>query len=466
MLKVTRADRGESIERRVLWALLSEKKVLAAVAPHHRPGLFSGREAGLLSGMSVEFFRRTGRAPGRDILAAYDAWATGPAADAETAGLLGRLLQGLFDAYEGREGLSADVLVDEARTLFARNAARDWAAQVQAEFEAGNPDRALELYRDRPRVDFGGPTVSEGLFGPDADWDSMADVRVGPLIEFEPGSALQNFFCDLLRPSGFVAFMGKEKAGKSWWLQWLAWEAMVRGHNVLYVEAGDSIKGEVRERLAARVVGRPLKPGRYVLPTALDASGRRFEVSTREVRHRTEVATDEVRIAGRRLYKEWGRDRFELSCVPAGALTVAGLEETIERLAEAKEWHPAVVVVDYADLLAPENPKWDKRDQIDATWRALRALSQRRHCLVVTATQAKREAYVEWVLKREHVAEDKRKLAHATAVIGINQEDEEKKREVYRLNVIVGRRLTFSEETCLWCAGNLSYSDPAMICTF
>lgn len=464
-LKVTRAERGESVERRVLWALLTERRVLAAVAPHYRPAMFGGREMSLLAGLAVEFFRRAGRPPGRDILAQFDAWATGPAADPEQAGLVGRLLQDLFDRYEGAAGLSPDVLADEARELYARNVALEWAGRVQAEFEAGNPARGLELFRERPALELAGPAAA-GLFGPDANWDAMAEARVGPLIRFPEESALQNFFADVLRPSGFVSFLGKEKVGKSWWLQWLAWEAMEQGLNVLYLEAGDSTEGEVRERLAARLVGRPLAAGRYFLPAALDVNKRAFTVTAREVRHAADVTDDEVRIAGRRRHRAWGGDRMHLACVPSGTMSASGVEALIQDLADRLEWHPQVVVIDYADLLAPENPRAEKRDQIDDTWRALRTLSQRRHALVVTATQARRDAYVDWVLTREHVAEDKRKLAHVTAMLGINQTDGEKNRGVYRLNVVAGRRLKFGEETCLWCAGNLGYSHPAMLCTF
>lgn len=463
VLKITRADRGENVERRVLWAMLTQRPVLAAVAPYYRPSLFSAREASLLGTLATDFFKRHNRAPCRDILSTYDEWAVSNKADPEQAGLLARLLQDLFDHYEDRPPLSVDVMIDEAERLFRNNDIRSQVDAILAEFEAGNAERALELFDAKKSFT---PSIAKGswLLGDEAAWERMFDAIGKPVIQFDPG-ALDNFFREIFLNESFVAFLGKEKGGKSHWLQWTAWEAAQQGRNVLYIEAGDSTEEQVRERFAARLMGRPLAAGKYQLPTGLEAAGTQFNTTVREERYREDVHKDMVRIAARRLAREWGQ-RVRLHCVPVGSLSASGLDGYIDRLASVDEWHPSVVIVDYADLLAPENSKWDKRDQIDETWKQLRAISQRRHCLVVTATQARREAYSEWVLKRDHITEDKRKLAHVTAMLGINQTPSEKAHNVTRLNVVCGRRLTFAEDTCLWCAGNLAYSNPAMVCTF
>ena len=56
-------------------------------------------------------------------------------------------------------------------------------------------------------------------------------------------------------------------------------------------------------------------------------------------------------------------------------------------------------------------------NQINTTWKQLRALSQDRHCLVVTATQANAGSYTrEAPMDRRSFSEDKRKLAHATGI--------------------------------------------------
>ena len=45
---------------------------------------------------------------------------------------------------------------------------------------------------------------------------------------------------------------------------------------------------------------------------------------------------------------------------------------------------PDVIIVDYADILAPEDTRQsEKRHQVDETWKALRRLSQEWHALVI-----------------------------------------------------------------------------------
>jgi spore coat polysaccharide biosynthesis protein SpsF (cytidylyltransferase family) len=51
---------------------------------------------------------------------------------------------------------------------------------------------------------------------------------------------------------------------------------------------------------------------------------------------------------------------------------------------------PNVIVVDYADILAPENLKLEGREKHDETWKMLKNLASSRNCLVITATQSNR----------------------------------------------------------------------------
>ena len=55
-------------------------------------------------------------------------------------------------------------------------------------------------------------------------------------------------------------------------------------------------------------------------------------------------------------------------------------------------------------------------------WKNLRALSQSRNCLVLTATQADAKSYEKNVLTMSNYSEDKRKFAHVTAMYGLNQD--------------------------------------------
>lgn len=59
-----------------------------------------------------------------------------------------------------------------------------------------------------------------------------------------------------LVPTGFIAFMGPEKRGKSWMLQELALQSIRSGNETLFIQCGDMSKEEVTMRLATRLTQR------------------------------------------------------------------------------------------------------------------------------------------------------------------------------------------------------------------
>jgi hypothetical protein len=75
-------------------------------------------------------------------------------------------------------------------------------------------------------------------------------------------------------------------------------------------------------------------------------------------------------------------------------------------------------------------------------------------------------SYKEDLIGREHFSEDKRKMAHVTGMVGINQTRREKERGVYRLNWVVLREGEFIEEHCVHVAGCLGLANPAMKSAF
>jgi hypothetical protein len=86
------------------------------------------------------------------------------------------------------------------------------------------------------------------------------------------------------------------------------------------------------------------------------------------------------------------------------------------------------------------------RHRQDHIWKSLRALSQERHILLLSATQADAESYKKGRLSMSNFSEDKRKLSHVTAQYGLNQDphNREKKLGILRINEIVIRDGEFS----------------------
>jgi len=126
-----------------------------------------------------------------------------------------------------------------------------------------------------------------------------------------------------------------------------------------------------------------------------------------------------------------------------------------------------VIIIDYADLLVPE-VKMDFRHQQNEIWKGLRSLSQEKHALVVTATQADAKSYEADLLKLKNFSEDKRKYAHVTACYGLNQDkdDREKGMGIMRINEIVIREGEFSNRNEVKVLQNLRRGRPFLTSYF
>lgn len=178
-----------------------------------------------------------------------------------------------------------------------------------------------------------------------------------------------------------------------------------------------------------------------------------------EILLRTELKTFDNALSWRRAYKACKkltdgrrlRSMLRLSVHFNDTLTVEGMRAILDDWSH-EDWIPDVIVIDYADILNMDYGNLEGRDRYDRVWKQLRRLSQERHCLVVTATQAAARAYKAQTQGQEHFSEDKRKNAHVTGMIGLNQTVREKERGIMRLNWIELREGFFSPRRCCYVA--------------
>jgi hypothetical protein len=135
------------------------------------------------------------------------------------------------------------------------------------------------------------------------------------------------------------------------------------------------------------------------------------------------------------------RGDLRLSTHANGTLTVRMIEGILDTWYREDGFLADVILVDYADLLEADERTLENRHKENAVWKALRRVSQERHALVVTATQADSSSYSQDSLKLKNFSEDKRKYAHVTAMFGLNQDAKgrEKKLGLMRLNELVIR---------------------------
>ncbi len=104
--------------------------------------------------------------------------------------------------------------------------------------------------------------------------------------------------------------------------------------------------------------------------------------------------------------------------------------------------------IDYADNLGTE-PEASKefRHSINATWKSMRALSQERNILLLTATQSAASSYKKKRINIDDFSEDKRKRGHTTMVLTLNQTEEEKEKGLLRIGKMMVRDEKDSRQT-------------------
>jgi len=287
--------------------------------------------------------------------------------------------------------------------------------------------------------------------------------------------------------------MGREKIGKTWLLIEIAMRANRSGCNVAFFQAGDMTENQYILRQSIYLTKRPHKK-KYctnVWIPVLDCEYNQFDECDKEEREcltgvfekEEEINYESLQMAFRnspeyrvcrnckdmkgtpwlvpnpptnpltwkeayraaRRWKRKYRKQFRLSTYANETLSVSEIKAMLDVWERNEEFIPDVIIIDYADLLTsdPDIRGLDFRNRQNIIWQRLRALSQQRHCLVITATQAAASAYGKKLLSMSDFSEDKRKYAHVTAMYGLNQTDEEKRIGIMRINQIVVREDDF-----------------------
>lgn len=451
--------------RLVLTGMLVTKAVLGPIAAKWpKEGLFSSRWENLLGNWAVAHYRKYRKSPGPNIVGYFDRWAADNA-EKDVVRAVETFLGGLSDDWRRqKEAVNPEYVLDQAGELFRKVQLAQLKERLEGHLEDGDLAKADELVRNHRAVEVG---VGAGInpVTDEAAIDQAFDTPIESIVVYP--DAMGNFFGTALRRGAFVGFTGKAKGGKSYWLRDLAIRACEQGRRTAYFEVGDNTQHEVIKLLASRYGACPIEPDVYFLPTSMDppAGKTPAAIERKKIEPDRAMNRDDAKRIFARLGEECGRDILKLSCHYNSSINVHGIEGILEGWA-ADGWTPDVLVIDYVDILAPLRPEREGRDEINATWKALRGLGQRLNCLLVTATQGDAGSYDSKILKRGNFSGDRRKNDHVTMMVGINQSEDEKVEQVFRLNAMHGRTLKFGEERCVYTAACLAIAAPCLFSTF
>lgn len=469
--------RDGSRERRILTGMVLSNSVLGRLVPIWKEARFSSRWANIVAEWCVDYHKRYNTAPGKSVTALFEAWAE-KSPDDDTTSLVEKFLASLSDEYEQTdEEINPAQILDIAGEHFNKVALTKHQEELEAALQTGQIANAVSIASNFKRVETGKSAGTHIFQDREAVLSYFTSDKTEPIFSYGR-SALGDFFQNVLHRNSFVAFTGPDKSGKSFWLMDIAWRAMINRKKVAYFEVGDMSEDQVAFRLLTRAARKPIESPTGLWPCSIrkpkTITPQKDDETTAQLTYdvfdfKKPISPAEAWVECERTMKEKVKSKKShlcISCHSADSISVAGIKSILETW-ELEDFVADVVVIDYADLLEPiDRRQQDLKVQIDQTWKAMRALSTDKHCLVVTATQSDAEAYDRKTLSRRNFSDCKKKNAHVTAMIGINQTDEEKENQVCRLNHIVKRKGVFSAKRCVHVGQCLALANPSVVSTF
>ena len=507
-------DDHEFLERRIVTGLIVSRDYWHRIQRVWDTSLMESPELRMVAGWCVEHLEKYDKAPDKDIEAIYMGCLQGGELSKAEAQYVEELLVSLSDEYGRGVQFNAAYLRDQTIGYFKAQELERHSREVKALIDANRVQEADILARSysptvREDSDVGIDLASEEAL----ERVERAFSETGQNVVTYPG-ALGEMWNEHLIRGGFFTLLAPEKRGKTWMLLEIALRAIRGKANVAFFEAGDMTESQLLRRICVYICQRSDKE-RYCQERSRpvgDCVYNQLDLCTRSdrncdhgvfpgvgeesfrkepqqfasydvLRQKREdnpdyepcdshgcgsrwgavwlrrIPASRVLIASQakkalRMFFRRYRRRFRLITYPAGLLTVSEMRRCLNDWERHDGFVPDVIAVDYADLLsADDGAVTEFRHRQDHIWKSLRALSQERHALVLTATQANAESYTRSRLSISNFSEDKRKLAHVTAQYGLNQDPQgrEKRLGILRVNEIVIREGAFSpdHEVCV-----------------
>lgn len=406
------------------------------------------------------------------------------------------ILTFLSEEYEdGRLKFNAEYLLDETEKYFMERSAKILAEQIESDLADGNIDSAIESIQNYKTI------IKPSIIGVDPfNNDDLVrqafDFSTEQLLNF-PGILGKTINDQCIRDA-FIAIMAPEKRGKSFWLMEFKFRALKDLCKIAFFQAGDMSELQQIRREYVWLASKSYKQkycGEYLLPIVDCFKNQTGGCDQSENDSPPFLGFDEKQLRelsaqsifdtfnksnGYKICRKCYRDdilkfrgaiwfkrkpavtpltvnealrakeeyfhsinmqetRCKLATYPNDSLSVGEIERQLQLWEDASGFIPDIIIIDYADLLIPDKSIKDDRHKHDHVWKRLRALSQKRHCLVITATQADAASYKKDSLGLENFSEDKRKYAHVTAMYGINQTKEEKLLGIMRISELLLR---------------------------
>lgn len=241
-----------------------------------------------------------------------------------------------------------------------------------------------------------------------------------------------------LHRGDFLGFMGPMKRGKSWWLWYTAETAMHYGLKVVFITL-EMTQNQMLRRGWQSLVGQPAERSRVRIPFFVkDSDEGKWEIDYKE-EERAGISAGRVSSQQAALRPRLRGGDIRVIALPADSATMDDIDAHLDNLVFYEGFVPDVIITDYADIVAASRgSNFDYRHQLDDIWKRHRRMGQERNALIATASQTDRSTF-DTDVTQSKVAEDIRKLAHVTCMLGLNQRSDEADDGIMRVSQIAIR---------------------------
>lgn len=474
-------------EEKIIAGLIVSDKICRDTIKLIKNDTFQNLYAQKIAGWIIDYYKTYKKAPKKTIQDIYRTEIDN-IRDKDEIDIIGSMVSKISESIDSGEKLNEDYLIDKAVEYCKKRSLKSIAEKIESYLERGKlveAERTLQSYRQvsKDSSKFIDPFSDESVrkFFEDEANNANALFRM-------PG-ALGNLIGDFERGT-LVGIMAPTKRGKSFLMTEIGLEGFFERYKVLDISL-EMNQYKMERRLLRRITAFGEENKEYIYPcfdcyknqiNSCDKPIRRSRCGIREkigdeygekpmvldvslpytpcsecrgtsdfipeswftlIRRpkKSLLSTRKVVKGIRQMYS----DNFRLVCYPKFSANVSDIKADIDRLEQEEDFIPDVIIVDYADILKPEDSRVTGRDRYDETWKMLGNLADTRKALVVTGSQTNKASADKKFVTQTDVSEDWRKVANVDVMISLNQTPEEKRQGVMRVAVVAGRDDEFDQ---------------------
>ena len=418
-------------ERNIITYMIMEDRFLREIIPMIHSRYFQSTYARVVSGWVKEYWQKYKEAPGKVIQDIYSKKSQG-IRDEEEAETVAEFLARLSENWGESRTSNVEYSLQQASHYLRVRSLECAKEDLEESIVRQDPLKGEAVIANFQRVAVGSSGSVSMLR--DSVEVSAAYLDEDEILFSFPG-ALGKVVGYFAR-GDLVSYLSFTNRGKSWWQWYTAQMGMYLGLKTVFITL-EMPRNQMVRRAWQSMVGSPRKGQKVVIPYFEWNEGEGlFFIRSRE-ENRKAVNVGEIADKQKSFRFQFRSGSSQVQYFPAYSATVDDLVAYLDGLEYYERFVPDIVVVDYADIIAPTH-RGEYRHQIDDIWKRLRRLAQERNILLVTASQSGRST-ARSDAREEDVAEDIRKLAHCSKMISLNQTRRDYEQGIMRVNQLKER---------------------------